>query len=174
MSFHRPPKPTRIPWWAKPWLILVILPAIALAVIVADVLAIAATPKADPEAEVRAVLDAQAEACNRGDLDGFMAGYWESEELRFASGGTVTTGFAATKGRYVRRYKAEGKAMGHLTFSEVTVEVLTTEVALVRGRWRLTFEKGEAEPHGLYTLTVKKLPEGWRVTSDHTSAAERE
>ncbi|HNG96278.1 MAG TPA: DUF4440 domain-containing protein, partial [Acidobacteriota bacterium] len=31
--------------------------------------------------EVRAVLDAQVAAWNRGDLEGFMKGYWRSPEL---------------------------------------------------------------------------------------------
>ena len=34
----------------------------------------------------QAVLDAQVSAWNAGDLDGFMAGYWNSEELKFLSG----------------------------------------------------------------------------------------
>lgn len=125
------------------------------------------------EKEIRAVLTGQQDAWNRDDLDGFMAGYWESEELRFASGDTVTTGYKATKERYQKRYKADGKEMGKLTFSEVTVEMVTAEYALVRGRWALKFEKSADEPHGLYTLTVKKFADGWKVTTDHTSAAEK-
>jgi uncharacterized protein YbdZ (MbtH family) len=27
-------------------------------------------------------------------------------------------------------------------------------------------------PHGLFTLIVRRLPEGWRIVHDHTSAAE--
>jgi beta-aspartyl-peptidase (threonine type) len=132
-------------------------------------------PAADPSAEkdIKAVLTAQQDAWNKGDLDGFMAGYWESEELRFASGDTVTTGFKATKERYQKRYKADGKEMGKLTFSDVTVEMVTAEYAVVRGKWALKFEKIADEPHGLYTLTVKKLKDGWKITSDHTSAAEK-
>lgn len=129
-------------------------------------------PPLPPEADLRAVLTAQQDAWNRGDLDGFMAGYWESEELRFASGGTVTTGYAATKARYFKRYKADGKEMGTLTFSEVSVEVLTPELAIVRGRWRLKYEKSAEQPHGLYTLTLRKFANGWKITTDHTSAAE--
>ena len=37
----------------------------------------------DAVAEVKAVWTAQAEAWNRGDLDGFMAGYWKSPDLVF-------------------------------------------------------------------------------------------
>ncbi len=130
-------------------------------------------PPLPPEADIRAVLTAQQDAWNRGDLDGFMAGYWESEELRFASGGTVTTGYNATKTRYFQRYKADGKEMGTLTFNEVSVEVLTPELAIVRGRWRLKYVKSADEPHGLYTLTLRKFANGWKVTTDHTSAAEK-
>lgn len=126
------------------------------------------------EADIRAVLDAQVEAWNRGDLDGFMAGYSDTEHLRFASGDTVTTGFAATKDRYFKRYKADGKEMGKLTFSEVTVEAHTTNVAIVRGRWHLKYEKSAEEPHGLFTLTMRwSGDEGWKINSDHTSAVEK-
>ncbi len=125
------------------------------------------------EAHIRAVLTAQQEAWNRSDLDGFMAGYWDSEDLTFASGDTVTNGFKATKERYFKRYKADGKEMGTLTFSDVTVEVVTPDFALVRGRWRLKYEKGTDEPHGLYTLTLKRFTDGWKITTDHTSAAEK-
>ncbi len=135
-------------------------------------LAVAAKPP-KTEDEIRAVLTAQQDAWNKGDLDGFMAGYWESEGLRFASGDTVTTGFKATKERYHKRYKADGKEMGKLTFSDVTVELVTAEYAVVRGKWALKFEKSADEPHGLYTLTVKKFPDGWKITTDHTSAAEK-
>lgn len=126
------------------------------------------------EADIRGVLDAQVEAWNRGDLDGFMAGYKDTEHLRFASGDTVTTGFAATKERYFKRYKADGKEMGKLTFSEVTVEVDSHRMAIVRGRWHLKYEKSADEPHGLFTLTMRwSGGDGWKITSDHTSAAEK-
>lgn len=178
MPFHRPARASTVPWWAKPWLILVILPLLAFGFVVSGVFTVAlaqpkADPKADPEKDIRKVLDAQAEAWNRGDLDGFMAGYWESDELRFASGDTVTTGYKATKDRYAKRYKADGKEMGKLTFSDVTVEVVTVDFAVVRGRWALKFDKSSDEPKGLYTLTLKRIGGEWRVTSDHTSAADK-
>src|SRR5437879_12391855 len=57
------------------------------------------------EDAIRAVLDAQVAAWNRGDLEGFMAGYWKSENLTFMSGGTVTHGWQATMDRYRKRYQ---------------------------------------------------------------------
>ncbi len=134
-------------------------------------LVLAADPS--PEKDIRAVLTAQQDAWNKGDLDGFMAGYWDDEGLRFTSGDTVTTGFKATKERYLKRYKADGKEMGKLSFSEIAVEMVTADYAIVRGRWALKFEQSADEPRGLYTLTMKKLKDGWKITSDHTSAAEK-
>ena len=45
------------------------------------------------EAPVRAVLSRQVEAWNRGDLEAFMAGYWNSPDLVFQSGATLTRGW---------------------------------------------------------------------------------
>jgi ketosteroid isomerase-like protein len=169
--------PSSLPFPLKKWLVRIGLAALGVVAVIIVVQRMddlrGRQPPAAAEANIRDVLTAQQEAWNRGDLDGFMAGYWESEDLRFASGDTVTTGYNATKGRYVKRYKADGKEMGKLTFSDVTVEVLTPDVALVRGRWHLKFEKTAEEPHGLYTLTVKNFGGLWRITSDHTSAAEK-
>jgi beta-aspartyl-peptidase (threonine type) len=120
----------------------------------------------------KAMLLDQEAAWNRGDLDGFMAGYWNDEQLTFASGDTVTRGWQATMDRYRKRYQAEGKEMGTLTFSDQEYEPLGADVVLVRGRWALALTKSEERPSGLYTLVVRKKPDGWKVVYDHTSAAE--
>ena len=62
------------------------------------------TAGAADSAAVRQVLDLQVAAWNRGDLEGYMAGYWKSEQLTFFSGGTVTRGWDATLARYRKRY----------------------------------------------------------------------
>ncbi|MEJ0049277.1 MAG: hypothetical protein WDN04_26590 [Rhodospirillales bacterium] len=75
-------------------------------------------PPRDPEAEasaIRSVLIAQAAAWNRGDIDAFMQGYRKSDELRFASGDTVTYGWQQTRDRYLQRYP-DRAAMGTLIF----------------------------------------------------------
>ena len=59
---------------------------------------------ADAGEDIKAVLFAQQAAWNRGDLDGFMAGYVRSDELRFASGGTITYGWQTTLERYRKHY----------------------------------------------------------------------
>jgi beta-aspartyl-peptidase (threonine type) len=121
--------------------------------------------------DVKAVLDKQVADWNKGDLDGFLTGYWKSPKVVFMSGGNRFDGFEAMRDRYRRRYKAEGAAMGQLAFSELEVEPLGAEAALARGRFRLTMPDG-TKPTGLFTLIVRKFPEGWKIVHDHTSAEE--
>ncbi len=118
--------------------------------------------------EIRAVMDGQAAAWNRHDLEGFMAGYWKSPELTFFSGVTATKGWQPTLDRYRQRYQANGVAMGTLEFSDLSVEQLCPETAFVRGHWQLTMPDGK-QPHGLFTLVFRKFPEGWRIVHDHSS-----
>ena len=66
---------------------------------------------------VRAVLDRQVADWNKGDLDAFLGGYWNSPKVVFQSGGRRSDGWEAMRDRYRRRYQAEGKAMGRLAFS---------------------------------------------------------
>jgi beta-aspartyl-peptidase (threonine type) len=136
-------------------------------------IALAAPAAAGPPAAaaVRAVLDAQVEAWNRGDLEGFMAGYWRSPELVFCSGATVTRGWDATLERYRKRYQAEGREMGRLGFDAIEVLPLGPAAAAARGAWRLRMRDGN-EPHGLFTLLLRRTDGAWRIVHDHTSSAE--
>ena len=123
------------------------------------------------EDEIRHVLSAQVEAWNRGDLAGFMAGYWNSPDLTFFSGGNVAQGWQAALERYQHNYQGTGKEMGHLDFQDLNIDLLGEGAAVVRGKWHLTMSDGKT-PHGLFTLIFKRFPNGWRIVHDHTSAAE--
>ena len=123
------------------------------------------------EPAVRQVLERQQQAWNRHDLESFMAGYWNSPELTFFSGAKISSGWQATIERYRKTYQSEGREMGKLEFSDLNIEVLAADAALVRGAWHLTMSDGKT-PHGLFTLIFRKLPDGWKIIHDHTSAAE--
>ncbi len=120
------------------------------------------------EAAVRQLLDTQVAAWNRGDLEGYMSGYWNSGELTFFSGATETAGWKPTLERYRQHYKKTESQMGHLDFSNIRFEALGEEAALVRGRWRLKTANGPART-GLFTLMLRRFPEGWRIVHDHSS-----
>jgi len=123
--------------------------------------------RADDAADIRKVLDEQVAAWNKGDLVGFMKGYWNSKDLTFVSGKDVTRGWQETLDRYKKRYQSEGKEMGKLAFADVTVRELAPGVALITGKWELTLSKETVG--GRYTLIMKKLDDGWRIIHDHTS-----
>jgi len=120
-----------------------------------------------PEDAIKQVLDDQVAAWNKGDLDGFMKGYWKSPDLTFFSGNNKKQGWLATKDRYVKDYKSEGKEMGQLSFTDLQIEMLGADNAFVRGRFQLVMEKDK--PTGLFTLIFKRTTDGWRIIHDHTS-----
>jgi beta-aspartyl-peptidase (threonine type) len=124
----------------------------------------------DAKADIRTVIADQATSWNKGDLDGYMAGYWKSDSLSFSSGGTHTTGWQAVYDRYKARYFAPGKERGTLTFRKLEVELLGTDCAYVKGHWHVKMTTGESE--GLFTLIVKKIDGSWKVVHDHTSLKE--
>lgn len=117
---------------------------------------------------VRAVLDAQTAAWNRGDIDGFMDGYWRSDETIFVSGDSVTHGWAIVLEHYRKGYDSRAK-MGQLAFSELEIKVLNKDSAVALGRWQLT--RAGDTPHGRFTLIFRRFKEGWRIVHDHTSSA---
>ena len=121
---------------------------------------------ADPSAEIRAVMDAQVAAWNRGDIDGFMAGYARSAATEFISGDKITRGWQTVRDNYRRKYSSREK-MGRLTFSDIKITTLAPDAALVLGRWRL--DRKTDKPHGVFTLLFRYTPAGWRIVQDHTS-----
>lgn len=164
---HRPPL-VRLTW--RSFLVFVVLDVVLTAAIIGGIVMVArGAPPANETASIRAVLEGQVAAWNRGDLEGFMAGYWKDDRLSFYSGDSVTKGWQATLDRYRKRYQAEGKEMGQLKFQEVQVEILGDGIALARGRWHLTMKDGKT-PHGLFTLLLRKIDGQWRVVHDHTSS----
>jgi ketosteroid isomerase-like protein len=139
--------------------------------VLASALATPAAAGEDPVGAIRAVIERQEADWNRGDLDAFLAGYWNSPQVVFQSGGSRFDGWEAMRDRYRKRYKAEGKAMGKLSFSKLEVELLGPEAALVRGGWRLAMSDGST-PGGLFTLVFRKFADGWKIVHDHTSSEE--
>ena len=125
-------------------------------------------PTDTEEPAIHHLLRAQVDAWNRQDLEAFMGEYWRSPELSFFSGSTPTQGWQPTLDHYRQRYQGQGKEMGKLDFSELQVELLGSYGAFVRGHWHLVMKSGKEE-RGLFTLVLRKLPEGWRIVHDHTS-----
>jgi ketosteroid isomerase-like protein len=131
---------------------------------------VSAAPKqtANAVTEIKAVLKVQQDAWNRGDIDGFMNGYARLASTAFISEDTIRRGWQTVRDRYKKKYSSRAK-MGTLTFSDLEITLLSSDWAVASGRWKL--KRANDEPHGRFTLILKRLPEGWRIVHDHTSAA---
>ena len=121
------------------------------------------------EDRILSVLATQQTAWNDGDIDGFMQGYWQSPELRFASGGSVTKGWQETRDRYHANY-ADRSLMGELSFDDLSVSFLSDDAAVVHGAWLL--KRAEDQPSGLFTLIFEELDGDWKIVSDTTTSAD--
>jgi ketosteroid isomerase-like protein len=119
------------------------------------------------DAAILTLLNDQTAAWNRGDIEGFMNGYWHSDQTEFVSSEGVSRGWQALLERYRGSYP-DRKAMGHLTFSNLEIRVECSTAAYAVGEYHLQRENDN--PSGVFTLNFRKLPEGWRIVVDHTTA----
>jgi ketosteroid isomerase-like protein len=119
-------------------------------------------------AAVRAVIESQAAAWNRGDIEGYMEGYAKEDSTEFVSGDTMTRGWQTVLDRYKSHYDSRAK-MGTLTFSELEIKPLSEYYIMATGRWQLA--RDADTPHGRFTLIFRRTAAGWRIVHDHTSSA---
>lgn len=108
---------------------------------------------------------------NRGDLEGFLRDYVQTEELTFTSGGRIVRGYEALRERYVKSYGESPQTMGQLSFSEIEVWRLAEGRALVLGRWKLDREETvkRGTDTGVFSLIMIKEGDAWKIFHDHTS-----
>ena len=117
---------------------------------------------------IKAVLDEQVAAWNRGEIEAFMGGYDRSEKTLFVGGATVTRGWQTVLERYKKNYDTREK-MGTLSFADVEITPLAKDSALVLMSWRL--QRAKDEPHGKSTLIMRRTKQGWKIVYDHSSSA---
>lgn len=122
-----------------------------------------------PDKLILDVLDAQVRAWNQGDIPAFMNGYLDSDSTRFVSAKGVTEGYQRVLARYLSAYPTKEK-MGELSFSDLNVRLLSSDLAVVIGRWNL--KRADADGgnvNGYFTLIFQKTANGWKIIHDHTS-----
>jgi len=143
--------------------------AVAVVVVLGYQKRVPKSPEEDKNvAAVRAVIESQAAAWNRGDIEGYMEGYAKEDATEFVSGDTIMRGWQAVLERYKARYDSRAK-MGALTFSELEIKPLSYYYIMATGRWQLA--RDADAPHGRFTLIFRRTPAGWRIVHDHTSSA---
>jgi ketosteroid isomerase-like protein len=115
--------------------------------------------------EIRGVLGQQQAAWNRGDLDGFMAHYWKSDELTFRSPKGETCGWQAVRHRYRQAYPTKEK-MGTLRFEISKIAMTGTDAAEVAGRYRQELPDGPQT--GRFYLHLSRVDGAWVIVRDYT------
>jgi ketosteroid isomerase-like protein len=118
--------------------------------------------------EVRAVMESQQAAWNRGDIEGFMEGYDRAETTTFVSGDQLISGWQTVLDRYKQQYSSR-EQMGTLNFAELTIKPISPFLALADGRWHLT--RAIDSPHGRFTLLFSRINNNWRIIHDTTTSA---
>ncbi|HYC39716.1 MAG TPA: nuclear transport factor 2 family protein [Chitinophagaceae bacterium] len=118
------------------------------------------------EKKIRAILARQTAAWNRGDIEGFMKGYWESDSLMFIGQSGITYGWSRTLANYKRTYP-DTVAMGQLQFDLISIRRLSPEYYFVVGKWFLKRSIGDLSGH--FTLLFRKIGKSWVIISDHSS-----
>ena len=121
----------------------------------------------EDEKAIRKLMAQQEAAWNEGDIDTFMEGYWNSENLVFVGGSGTSYGWEATRQGYHKRYP-DRKTMGILSFTIIQMDRLGDNHARVLGRFHLSRSVGDAS--GTFTLLFYRFQTGWKIISDHTSS----
>jgi ketosteroid isomerase-like protein len=125
-----------------------------------------AQTKDKDEAIIRKILDDQTASWNRGDIENFMSGYWQSDSLLFIGKSGITSGWKQTLANYKKGYP-DTAAMGKLSFNIIQVKRLSIMYFSVVGKWNLARSIGDLSGH--YTLLFKKIKGKWVIVQDHSS-----
>ena len=118
------------------------------------------------ESQIKAVLNTQVDAWNRGDIPTFVATY--APDCIFV-GKQIIHGRDQVLARYMKSYPTR-EAVGHLSFSALEVHLLTPDVAMVTGEWHLARPvSAGSDAGGLFSLVFHYQANKWAITLDHTS-----
>ncbi len=112
---------------------------------------------------IEKVMKAQEVAWSKHDLEGFMQGYWKSEDLAFFGSNGVTKGWQQTLDNYKKGYPNK-EDTGKLTFEIKQVAPIEKETYYVMGTYHLSRTKGDA--NGTFMIIFKKIDGEWKIIAD--------
>ncbi len=118
------------------------------------------------EKQILLVLDSQSACWNRGDIEGFMQGYWHNDSLKFIGKNGLRCGWQQTLDAYKKGYPDKA-AMGRLKFGIINIGAVAKGLYQVVGTWQVNSTKGDLK--GVFSLLFKKIDGKWVIIMDHTS-----
>lgn len=123
-------------------------------------------PSVGYQQEIKTIMRRQSEAWNQGDLEAYMAPYWQSDSLVFIGKNGPTYGWEKTLQNYRKGYPSP-EAMGQLTFTLLKTEAISQEAIFVIGKWHLARSIGDLQGH--FSLLFRKINGTWQIVADHSS-----
>jgi len=117
----------------------------------------------DDVAAIRGILAQQQKAWSDNDLEGFMSGYWQSEELTYFSRGKITKGWQTTLANYKRNYPSKEET-GELNFEIANITKINDDAYWVMGSYFLTRDAGDA--NGTFMIIFKRINGEWKIIGD--------
>ncbi len=110
------------------------------------------------------------EKWNGGDLDGFMAWYQRGPETSFMGSDGPFYGWEQIRDRYAPRF-GPGASRDSLRFENLETRPIAPWLGLATARYVL-FQEDSVTATGIFTLVVKRTPDGWRIIHDHSSSSD--
>jgi hypothetical protein len=139
---------------------------IAVAILIVGLSACGSETHVKDKEMIEDVMQGQAVAWNKGNLEGYMTGYWMSDSLVFSGGKSISRGWQAALDRYKISYP-NVEAMGKLEFNEIETQFSSKQSAYTIGEWTL-FRTSDTLS-GRFTLVWKKVNNSWVIIADHSS-----
>jgi ketosteroid isomerase-like protein len=112
------------------------------------------------------MLAAKVTEWNKGSIEGYMKGYWESDSLVFIGKNGPRYGYQATLQKYKEAYP-DAAHMGQLTSTVTSITRLSAQYYFIIGKWALKRIAGDVS--GSYTLLLRKIDGRWVIVVDHSS-----
>lgn len=123
-------------------------------------------PAGDARAEITRLLMESTEGWNRRDLDAFLVPY--ADDATFVGSAGLVRGKPAIRETYATGWFAPGRDPGRLSFRDIEVRTLDRDHALAVGRFVVEMA-GRQPATGLFSLTMRRTSQGWRIIHDHSS-----
>ena len=129
-------------------------------------ISVSSMAQSNDEKIIRNILADQISFWNKGDIPGFMQGYWNSDSLVFVGKNGPTYGYNNTLRNYQKNYPNKDY-MGILNFDILSVQPMEKDHFFVIGKFMLQRKVGDAS--GYFTLILRRINGVWKIVSDHSS-----
>ena len=128
----------------------------------------AASVEEEKEA-ILALITRMETAWNRGDFHGYMEGF-ANPDVVFVSRGEIQKDWQGTLDHYIRDYGASEATRGVLHFSDIRIEMLAPDAALLNSRFQL--DRPQSPLKGISTRLLRKRGDKWVIALNHVSSRE--